>query len=183
MGGSNYFKSLKSMNIKEKYSDEEWSKVAYLPLAIGKVMAMAGSDGEITSNESLNLMQTFIKARDIYKETPLIMDILCVSDNIQKMTNNAMHLSNLFSIKVEEEKLESIVGIRDMVLKDSREVLDLLKSKEDSKTIDNYKKWLLNIASKVANASKDGSNFLGFGGVRVNKEEIKFFNSLKEALE
>ena len=171
------------MNLKDKYSDEEWFKIAYLPLAIGQNMALAGSDRKITSRESSSFIQNFIKAKETYKENFLIMEILSASEDINTAGKNAIDLLNIFSIKIEEKKLKSAIDIDNMVLTDLEEIIDVLKNKESAKTVNDYKNWLLSIARKVANASKDGNNFLGFGGVRINEDERKFFKKLKQALE
>jgi len=46
--------------------------------------------------------------------------------------------------------------------------------------LDDYKRWIMDVATAVANAAKEGG-FLGFGGERVSSEEQKILGQLRAA--
>jgi hypothetical protein len=63
-----------------------------------------------------------------------------------------------------------------------RAVNDLLKRKVKPEEADEFKKWLLAIGQRVAEASNEGGIF-GFGGERVSDEEKNVLRQIAFALE
>ena len=57
----------------------------------------------------------------------------------------------------------------------------ILEGKVPPDQAEGYKKWLLGIAGKVANAATEGG-FLGFGGERVSAAETAAINELASSL-
>jgi hypothetical protein len=58
--------------------------------------------------------------------------------------------------------------------------VDVLAKKASPTESDAYRKLLVGVAERAANASKEGS-FLGFGGVRVSQKERDFIDAVKRA--
>ena len=56
-----------------------------------------------------------------------------------------------------------------------------LADKKASADADGYKRWLLEVSTRVANASKEGG-FLGFGGTLVNEQEQAALRDTASAL-
>jgi hypothetical protein len=63
-----------------------------------------------------------------------------------------------------------------------RAVNDLLKRKVKPEEADEFKKWLLTIARRVAEAANEGGIF-GFGGERVSDAEKNVLRQIAFALE
>jgi hypothetical protein len=66
------------------------------------------------------------------------------------------------------------------VLEHVRAAVDLVAQKASPAEAGVYRKMLVDIAERAANASKEGG-FLGFGGVRVSDSEQAFINEVKRA--
>jgi hypothetical protein len=56
-----------------------------------------------------------------------------------------------------------------------------LADKKASADADGYKRWLLEVSTRVANASKEGG-FLGFGGTLVSEQEEAALRDTASAL-
>jgi len=76
---------------------------------------------------------------------------------------------------------QQLANLRSAILSRITEVVDLLSRKATPDEIQAYKKMVMVVAEKAANASKEGG-FLGFGGVRVSNAEQSFLNEVKGAL-
>ena len=61
-----------------------------------------------------------------------------------------------------------------------RAAVDLLEQKASPAEAGVYRRMLVDIAERAANASKEGG-FLGFGGVRVSDREHSLINEVKRA--
>jgi hypothetical protein len=66
------------------------------------------------------------------------------------------------------------------VLECVRAAVDLVAQKASPAEAGVYRKMLVDIAERAANASKEGG-FLGFGGVHVSDSEHSFINEVKRA--
>jgi hypothetical protein len=58
----------------------------------------------------------------------------------------------------------------------------LLKAKANAEEAYEYKRWIINVAHKVASAAKEGGVF-GFGGTQISGNEIEIINEIGAALE
>jgi len=76
---------------------------------------------------------------------------------------------------------QQLANLRSAVLSRITEVVDLLSRKATPDEIQAYKRMVMVVAEKAANASREGG-FLGFGGVRVSNAEQSFLNEVKGAL-
>ncbi len=57
----------------------------------------------------------------------------------------------------------------------------LLQTKASAEEADEYKRWLIGVAHKVASAAKEGGLF-GFGGTQIIGSEVATINEIGEAL-
>jgi hypothetical protein len=71
--------------------------------------------------------------------------------------------------------------MKERALANCREVSALLETKTSAQEADDYKRWLLGVAQRVASAAKEGGIF-GFGGEQVSKSEVTTINEIAEAL-
>jgi hypothetical protein len=63
-----------------------------------------------------------------------------------------------------------------------RRVASVLQTKVSAEEADGYKRWLLGVGQRVAEASKEGG-VLGFGGVLVSESEADALSEIAAALE
>ncbi|MEC4748868.1 hypothetical protein [Methylomicrobium sp. Wu6] len=72
-------------------------------------------------------------------------------------------------------------ALRKEAIDKSRSALDLLRQKGSTEDIAAYRKFLITLGDKVANAAKEGA-FLGFGGERISEHERTLLAELSEAV-
>jgi len=60
-------------------------------------------------------------------------------------------------------------------------VAALLQAKATAEEASEYKRWIINVAYKVAAAAKEGGVF-GFGGTQVSGSEVNIINEIGEAI-
>jgi hypothetical protein len=77
-----------------------------------------------------------------------------------------------------DQQMQSFKGA---VLQRAKSAVDLVARKASPAEADAYRKMLVSVAQRAAEATKEGG-FLGFGGVRVSDPEQAFINEVKKAI-
>jgi hypothetical protein len=83
--------------------------------------------------------------------------------------------------QLKSKNVKSSEQLTEIILSDCKSAISILEQKESPEVVADYKKWILDIAEKVANAAKEGG-FLGFGGERFSEKEQALFDKLKNVL-
>ena len=163
----------------EKYTPEEWKTISYLPQGIGYLMGGAGNEKLFgSSSEKLIVSTLLLSAWKEYPDNTLIKSIITNPENFNQFFENAKsHLAYVMFL-IEKHSIKTTKNFLTIILNDCTKVLDIIKTKESQKDINEYKSWLLDIALKVANETKEGS-FLGFGGERFSEEEQRIYKKLE----
>jgi hypothetical protein len=82
----------------------------------------------------------------------------------------------------EGNREQQMEHFKSAVLVRIREAANLVNRKATPDEADAYKRMIISVVGKSANASTEGG-FLGFGGVRVSNAEQSFLNEVKAALQ
>jgi hypothetical protein len=80
----------------------------------------------------------------------------------------------------EGSREQQISNLKAAVLVRVKEAAELVARKASPAEADAYRKMLVDVAQKAADASTEGG-FLGFGGVRVSDKEQSFIEEVKKA--
>jgi hypothetical protein len=172
------------MSLKDMFSAEEWNNLTNAPLAAGLYI----SNGEPHPFHMLEDMMAMSKAvhdadSSIYLN-PLIReileeklgteryDIIPATEQILRDNKPPMPSSELESNagKAKPEKNLEIIRRAGAAV-----------ARMPGQDADEYKRWVMSVAQKVAEASKEGG-FLGFGGKRVSEEEKTSLREIAEAI-
>ena len=70
--------------------------------------------------------------------------------------------------------------LKEHSLQNIREAIELLKTKASDEEVDEYRKFILGLAERVAEARKEG--FLGLSGDRVSDDERAAISEIEAAL-
>lgn len=167
------------MSFLEKYTEEEWRVVSYLPQGIGLLIGGAGSDSVTSSGvEMMESIKTILAGKEKFPKNNLIQEIVGDSDDFRNgLKNFKSHIDNLMSV-IDDNKIKTTEQLSVIILSDCEKAIEIIRDKEEEQILNEYKNWLLYIAFKVANRSKEGS-FLGFGGERFSKEERRLYKKLE----
>ena len=112
---------------------------------------------------------------------------MAMAEMIQKGSSNPLIADLAADLKERQTKPEPPQGLKDpeqckeAALNHVRAVNDLLNRKVKGDEGDEFKKWLLTIGHRVAEASNEGGIF-GFGGERVSEAEKNVLRQIAFAL-
>ena len=113
---------------------------------------------------------------------------MAMAEMLQKGSSNPLIAELAADLKARQTKPEPPQGLKDpeqckqSALNHVRAVNDLLNRKVKAEEADEFKKWLLTIGRRVAEASNEGGVF-GFGGERVSEAEKNVLRQIAFALE
>jgi hypothetical protein len=164
--------------MKDLFTEDEWFLLISTPSMIGASVAAAGQSGLGTMSEMAASLQTIAAAGKVFPNNPLIAEITKRAENRDEAKNEAMKYRDKALAKLQGKKPNQLTQ---EMLEDTRKVVALLQQKAPD-ALDDYKKWSLDIAEKVANSAKEGA-FLGFGGERVSANEKALIDNIKSALQ
>lgn len=138
------------MTRKADFNAEEWSLVLEGPPIAGMVVLGAERGG--TLRETMSMAQAYVEARQ--REGPSELLDAIVSEQPQ----------------VDRSRYRSIEEVRTEGLPRLREAVELLEQRATPEELDDYRRFVLTVAERVAQAHKEGG-FLGVGGQRVSERE------------
>ncbi len=146
------------------YSDDEWRAIRLGPMAAAQVVMLSDPSGPVgTLKEATTVARTMSEGRPdappasllaVAWDEPLAMDEL--------------------------KTLGGRKATKDSLLADVRSAVALVASKSPGDAVA-YRRFLTMVATKVAEASKEGG-FLGIGGTRVSPEEHAALEELNVAM-
>ncbi len=147
------------MTGKAAFNGEEWELVLSAPPSAGVIVATAQRGG--TFRESFSIAKAYTEARQRHGDSELLDEIVSVKPE--------MDLKHYHS----PEELE-----RDL-LQRLRDAVALVEQKATPEEAESYKRFIVDLAERVAEAHKEG--FLGLSGERVSEAEREALEKIKEA--
>jgi hypothetical protein len=148
------------MTGKADFTDEEWKTVLEAPPSAGLIVIASDRGGSI--RESFSMAKAYTEARKEHGESELLDEVVSAKP---EMDHTRYH-------SPEELKQGSLKHISDAVA--------VLQSKATPEEVDEYKKFIIALAQRVAEARKEG--FLGLSGERVSEDEKAAIDEISSAL-
>jgi hypothetical protein len=154
------------MSQKTDYTDTEWDTLQQLPLMIG--MAVAGSSVSGVSgvlNEAVTTSKVMLEAK---KAGGLLGEIADSTGNpdVRKSLNDAAWKP---------------MDLKTKTLDACRQAVGIVTAKGTTEELASFREMMIDLATKVAQASKEGG-FFGFGGVQVSDSERAALAEISSAL-
>ena len=143
------------MTNKASFSPEEWNVVLEGPPAAGLIVITAAHGG--TFRETFAMSKAYAEARGEHGESELLDEIVSAKP------------------KVDHTRYHSPEELRDHGLGQLRAAMALLESKATAEELDDYRRFVLALADKVAAAHKEH-------GQSVSPEETAAIDQITEAL-
>lgn len=158
------------MSVKDKFAPEEWNSLLKTPMLVSYAVAGAAPSGEKDFIREMSAVaDAVIEGGQRSKKDSLlgavVADILANADDEQHG---------------QTEKL-SVKDVKDRALENCRTIAGLLQTKVGAEEADEYKRWIIAVAHRVAAAAKEGGIF-GFGGTQVSGDEVTIINEIGEAI-
>ena len=163
------------MATKASFTPQEWEVLRDLPQLVMLSVATAGSSGPIGSiKEAFAPLGAIIEAA---KGNDELLRGVCDREELK-----AAQQSLRSSIKISGDAKALHDEIQNTAAEKAAAAIAILKQKGSPEDLKAFRKLLMDIADRTANAAKEGS-FLGFGGERVSEGERAVIKRISQALE
>ena len=147
------------MTGKADFTDEEWTLLREAPTSAGMLVIQADRGGVI--RETFSMAKAYTEARREHGASQLLDDI--VSEKPE----------------VDRTRVASPGELRANLLQHIRDAVGLLSEKATPEELTEYRRFLTNVASRVAEAHREG--FLGMSGERVSDAERQALADIADA--
>ena len=148
------------MTEKADFTEEEWKLVLQGPTSAGLLVVASDPGGSI--RESFSMAKAYAEARQRQGESELLDAITSAKPEVDK------------------SRPSSSEELRERAVQHLRDALALLERKATPDEVEDYKRFIVNLAERVAEARKEG--FLGLSGDRVSPDERAALQQIAEAL-
>jgi hypothetical protein len=148
------------MTGKADFTDEEWEQILQGPPTAGLIVITAQRGGSI--RESFSMAKAYTEARRDHGDSELLDTIASTKP------------------EVDHTRYHSPEELREHGLAHLRDAVALLEQKATPEEVDDYKRFVINLAQRVAEAHKEG--FLGLSGERVSDAERAAIEEIAQAL-
>jgi hypothetical protein len=159
------------VSAKDKFTQEEWNSLLRTPMLVSYTVAGSDPSGkEGFTQEMSAVADAIIEGGQGTAKDSLLGEV------VAEIIANAADEQ-----RGQTEKLSSSEA-KERALENCRAVATLLQAKASPEESDEYKRWIIQVAYKVASAAKEGG-FLGFGGKQVSGSEVEIINEIGAAIE
>ena len=148
------------MTGKADFTEEEWKQVLEAPPSAGLLVITGDRGGSI--RESFSMAKAYTEARREHGDSELLDEIVSAKP------------------EVDRTRFKTPKELKEHSLQNLREAVELVRTKGTPEELAEYKKFILGLADRVANARKEG--FLGLGGERVSEDEQAALREIEAAL-
>jgi hypothetical protein len=143
------------MTTKDAFSPEEWTAILEAPTTAGMIVITASHGG--TFRETFAMSKAYAEARTQHGESELLDEVVAAKP------------------KTDHTRYHSPDELRDHGLEHLRDVVALLESKATAEERDDYRRFVLSVANKVANAHREA-------GQSVSPAEAQAIEQISAAL-
>ena len=157
------------MSVKDKFTPEEWRGLLRAPMLAGYAVAGAAPS----------------RQEDFIREMAGLADGIAEGERASKDSLLGAVVAEISANATEEQRGQteklSNEDVRARAIDTCRAAADALDAKAAPEEAYEYKRWVLVVAERVAQAAKEGGLF-GFGGAQVSGAEIATINDIGEAI-
>jgi hypothetical protein len=148
------------MTAKADFTEEEWQQILEAPPSAGLVVIASDRGGSI--RETFSMAKAYAEAHREPGQSELLDEIVSARPEVDRTR-----------FKTPEE-------MKDHSLQNVREAIALMKEKASPDEVEAYRRFVLALVDRVAEARKEG--FMGLSGERVSDEERAAIEEVKAAL-
>jgi hypothetical protein len=148
------------MTTKAEFTDEEWKLVLQGPTSAGLLVIASDRGGSV--RESFSMAKAYAEARQEHGDSELLDTIVSTKPEVDKTRPHSPE-------ELQERGLQHL-----------RDAVALLEQKATPDEVEEYKRFIVTLAERVAEARKEG--FLGISGDRVSPEERGALEQIAGAL-
>jgi hypothetical protein len=147
------------MTGKGDYTDQEWELLREAPTSAGMLVIQADRGGIFS--ETFSMAKAYADARREHGASALLDDIVAEKP------------------QVDRTRFASVEDLRASLQQHIRDAVSLLQEKATPEELAEYRRFLIDVANRVAEAHREG--FLGMSGERVSDAERQALVDIAEA--
>jgi hypothetical protein len=148
------------MTGKADFTEEEWKTILEAPPSAGLVVILSDRGGSI--RETFSMAKAYTEARQQHGESELLDEIAAAKPEMDRTRAGSPD-------ELKQHNLDNV-----------RQGVALLQAKATEEEVAEYKRFILGLAEKVAEARKEG--FMGLSGERVSDAERAAISEIEAAL-
>jgi hypothetical protein len=148
------------MTGKADFTEEEWKTILEAPPSAGLLVILSDRGGSI--RETFSMAKAYTEARQQHGDSQLLDDVAAAKPEMDRTRAGSPE-------ELKQHNLDNV-----------RQGIAVLKGKATDEEVDEYRKFILGLAERVAEARKEG--FLGLSGERVSDAERAAIAEIEGAL-
>jgi hypothetical protein len=148
------------MTGKADFSAEEWKLLLQAPPSAGEIVVFSDRGGSI--RETFSMAKAYTEAREQTGASELLDEIVSAKPEMDR------------------SRASSPEELKERCLKTLRDAIALLNEKASPDEVAEYRRFILALAERTANARKEG--FMGLTGERVSDEEREAIGEIAAAV-
>jgi hypothetical protein len=148
------------MTAKADFTEEEWKTILEGPPSAGLVVILSDRGGSI--RETFSMAKAYTEARKLHGESELLDYISAAKPEMDRNRAGSQE-------ELKQHNLDNV-----------RQGIALLKTKATDEEVEEYRKFIVGLAERVAEARKEG--FMGLSGERVSDAERAAIGEVEAAL-
>jgi hypothetical protein len=148
------------MTAEGDFTEQEWRQVLQGPPTAGMIVITAQRGGSV--RETFSIAKAYGEARKQHGESELLDAIAGAKPELDRT------------------RYHSPEELKEHGLRNLREAVELLDRKAEASEVEQYKRFVVDLAERVAEAHREG--FLGLSGERVSDSERAAIDEIAETL-
>ena len=148
------------MTAKADFTEEEWKTILEAPPSAGLVVILSDRGGSI--RETFSMAKAYTEARKQHGDSELLDEIASTKPEMDHSRAGSQE-------ELKQHNLDNI-----------RQAVSVLKTKATDEEVEEYRKFILGLAERVAEARKEG--FMGLSGERLSDAERAAIGEIETAL-
>jgi hypothetical protein len=148
------------MTGKADFTEDEWTTILEAPPSAGLVVILSDRGGSI--RETFSMAKVYTEARQQHGEGELVDEVVAAKPEMDRARAGSPE-------ELKQHNLDNL-----------RQAITLLKTRATDEEVDEYRKFIVALAERVAEARKEG--FLGLSGERVSDAERAAIGEIETAL-
>jgi hypothetical protein len=148
------------MTGKADFTEEEWKTILEAPPSAGLIVILSDRGGSI--RETFSMAKAYTEARQQHGESQLLDEIAATKPEMDRTRAGSPE-------ELKQHNLDNL-----------RQAMTVLKTKATDEEVEEYRKFIVGLAERVAEARKEG--FLGLSGERVSDPERAAIGEIEAAL-
>lgn len=167
------------MSVKSDFTPEEWDLLRSTFLEAGAAMMSLHKGGMI--RESLAVFKALDDAEVTFEGDELIRALLQVQPEERPEDNANSDSEQTSEDESDQESVPTYEENKMAMLEMCRKAVAILEEKSTPNQVQDYQKVVMEVAQRVAEATKTGG-FLGIGGKRIDDSEAALLDEIRQAL-